>query len=149
MLFFTGIYLTVTIGMTSLSIILTVCVRLHYVGPHQKGVPKWLRFVLYELLARLVCMRQQVLLNQSDNNQSVNLNLLDPNPDETQDRINSYLKLLVEKQDLEERHQGIVNEWRLVAMIMDRVLFWVFLLAAILSSIKILIIMPMQNPPVA
>ncbi|XP_052281224.1 neuronal acetylcholine receptor subunit alpha-3-like [Dreissena polymorpha] len=181
-----GIYLTVTMGMTSLSIILTVFVlQLHYVGPHQKGVPHWLQFVSYELLARLVCMRprhnpfmsgfrsnsavinrfpndehtsqirtatllpQQVLLNQFDNNHSVNLNLLEPNPDETQDRITVSLKQLVEKQDLEERHQDIVNEWRFVAMIMDRVLFWLFLLAAILSSIIILIIMPLRKPPVA
>lgn len=54
---FSGIYLTVTMGMTSLSIILTVFVlQLHHVGPHKRRVPRWLRSLVFDLLARLVCM---------------------------------------------------------------------------------------------
>ncbi|NP_001297421.1 neuronal acetylcholine receptor subunit alpha-10-like precursor [Aplysia californica] len=52
-----GIYLTVTMGMTSMSIILTVFVlQLHHVGPHKRRVPRWLRSLVFEVLARLVCM---------------------------------------------------------------------------------------------
>ncbi|CAL1529682.1 unnamed protein product [Lymnaea stagnalis] len=54
-----GIYLTVTMGMTSLSIILTVFVlQLHHVGPHKRRVPRWLKSLVFGLFARLVCMRQ-------------------------------------------------------------------------------------------
>jgi len=67
---------------------------------------------------------------------------------ETQDKITNSLKLLVEKQDLEERHQDIVNEWRFVALIMDRFLFWLFLFAAVFSSIIILVVMPMNKPKI-
>jgi hypothetical protein len=69
-------------------------------------------------------------------------------PEESQDRITNSLKVLVEKQDLEERYQDIVNEWRFVAMVMDRFLFWLFLLAAVMSSVVILIIMPFNKPPI-
>lgn len=192
-------------GMTSLSIILTVFVlQLHHVGPHQKGVPRWLQILSYDILSSVLCMRPRknpfmyhtlhhhsfhytdpievttqpfrpngVLVNRSNNMTQVqpaghsrvtspstqhahvnqfennyNGNLLDPNTEETQDRITSSLKILVEKQDLEERHQDIVNEWRFVALIMDRFLFWLFLFAAVISSVVILIVMPMRKPPI-
>ncbi|GFR62847.1 neuronal acetylcholine receptor subunit alpha-10 [Elysia marginata] len=52
-----GIYLTVTMGMTSLSIILTVFVlQLHHVGPHKRPVPDWLRTLVCNVFARAVCM---------------------------------------------------------------------------------------------
>ncbi|GFO05211.1 neuronal acetylcholine receptor subunit alpha-10 [Plakobranchus ocellatus] len=55
-----GIYLTVTMGMTSLSIILTVFVlQLHHVGPHKRPVPRWLRTIICDMLARLVCMSRE------------------------------------------------------------------------------------------
>ncbi|XP_052796704.1 neuronal acetylcholine receptor subunit alpha-10-like isoform X2 [Mya arenaria] len=203
-----GIYLTVTMGMTSLSIILTVFVlQLHHVGPHQKGVPRWLQVLSYDILSSMLCMRprlnpfiyrtshqhdhtfqytepvelvsqpyrtngvithktanraQTVPINQNHvtspvtqnvlhNNQfenHFNATMVAPDGEGTQNRITSSLKILMEKQDIEERHQDIVNEWRFVALIMDRVLFWLFLFAAVISSIVILIIMPMRKPAI-
>ncbi|BFY98789.1 hypothetical protein BsWGS_01830 [Bradybaena similaris] len=56
-----GIYLTVTMGMTSLSIILTVFVlQLHHVGPHKRRVPRWLKSLVFGFFARIVCMRQNL-----------------------------------------------------------------------------------------
>ncbi|XP_055874412.1 neuronal acetylcholine receptor subunit alpha-10-like isoform X3 [Biomphalaria glabrata] len=56
-----GIYLTVTMGMTSLSIILTVFVlQLHHVGPHKRRVPRWLKSLVFGFFARVVCMRQDL-----------------------------------------------------------------------------------------
>ena len=190
-----GIYLTVTMGMTSLSIILTVFVlQLHYVGPHQRRVPKWLQILSHDILARLLCLRPRVnpflftsihhtdpcLSSYLDTLEQTNCNgvviqksnhvasshnsprmnttfhhdalsherlLAESTVDETQDKITNSLKVLVAKQDLEERHQDVVNEWRFVAGVMDRFLFFVFLLAAFLSSIVILVIKPMEKPP--
>ncbi|XP_053406202.1 neuronal acetylcholine receptor subunit alpha-2-like isoform X1 [Mercenaria mercenaria] len=194
-----GIYLTVTMGMTSLSIVLTVFVlQLHHVGPHQRGVPKWLQILSHDILASILCLRPRVnpfiyhsarksdtcLSSYIDSLDSTNCNgivvnkqnhvnntsqvtsttptqqvhyqfensynnrISDAEMDETQDKITASLKLLVEKQDLEERHQDIVNEWRFVALIMDRFLFWLFLLAAVMSSVIILVVMPMNKPSV-
>lgn len=55
--FFPGIYLTVTMAMTSLSIILTVGVlHLHHKGPNNTPVPKRLRIVLFDYLAPFLRM---------------------------------------------------------------------------------------------
>ncbi|XP_046574361.1 neuronal acetylcholine receptor subunit alpha-10-like isoform X1 [Haliotis rubra] len=171
-----GIYLTVTMAMTSLSIILTVFVlQLHHVGPHQKPVPRWLRSLVFDIFARLVCMchstdsmrnRRQVIktddvclstfmetIDGSNCNGSVPYNgmplaherMLDRG-DHTNDRITSHLKGLVRRQDSEERHQDVVNEWRFVAHVIDRLLFWIFLIAAVVSSITILVIQPFLKP---
>ena len=52
-----GIYLTITMGMTSMSIILTVFVlQLHHVGPHKRPVPSWIHTIVVGVFARLVCM---------------------------------------------------------------------------------------------
>ncbi|RUS75096.1 hypothetical protein EGW08_017150 [Elysia chlorotica] len=52
-----GIYLTITMGMTSMSIILTVFVlQLHHVGPHKRPVPGWLNTLVVGVFSRLVCI---------------------------------------------------------------------------------------------
>lgn len=182
-------------GMTSLSIVLTVFVlQLHHVGPHQRGVPRWLQILSHDILASILCLRPRVnpfiyhsarksevclssyidsldtnncngLVNRTNHvtntsqvtptqqvhyqfENSYNNRLSDVEIEESQDKITASLKLLVEKQDLEDRHQDIVNEWRFVALIMDRFLFWLFLLAAVMSSIIILVVMPMRKPSV-
>ena len=186
-------------GMTSLSIILTVFVlQLHHVGPHQRGVPRWLQILSHDILASILCIRPRVnpfvysslrkgdvclstyidsletnscngnVTNRSNHvGYQVNASqvtsqvtpqlpyrydhrekIIETEADDTQDRITNSLKFLVAKQDSEERHQDIVNEWRFVASVMDRFLFWIFLLAAVMSSIIILVIMPFNKPAV-
>ena len=175
-------------GMTSMSIILTVFVlQLHHVGPHQRPVPKWLRALCFDCLARIMCLRPPKPLhslhchypqndiylaqfydditsnncngsipnfrNNANYNNDNNTNYIhekntEVEVDNTQERITNHLKLLIDKQDYEDRHQCIVNDWRFVALAMDRILFWIFLSATALSSIAILIIQPMMKPQV-
>ena len=57
----TGIYLTITMGMTSLSIILTVFVlQLYHVTPRQRPVPRWLRHLMFDVISRALRMRAEV-----------------------------------------------------------------------------------------
>uniref|UniRef100_A0A1I8FH26 Neur_chan_LBD domain-containing protein n=1 Tax=Macrostomum lignano TaxID=282301 RepID=A0A1I8FH26_9PLAT len=52
-----GIYLTVTMSTTSLSIVLTVFVlHLHHIGPNDKPVPPRLKHFFFNLAARMLCM---------------------------------------------------------------------------------------------
>ena len=64
------------------------------------------------------------------------------------DKISNHLKILVSKHECEDEYQDIISEWRLVAHIMDRFLFWLFLLAAVLSSVSILVFQPMMKPAI-
>ncbi len=66
----------------------------------------------------------------------------------TYDKISKHLKILVSKHDSEDEYQDIINEWRLVAHIMDRFLFWLFLIGSFLSSMSILVFKPMTKPPI-
>jgi len=56
-----GIYLTITMGMTSLSIMLTVFVlQLHHVSPWQRPAPAWLHCLVIRGVARALCMGTHV-----------------------------------------------------------------------------------------
>ncbi len=66
----------------------------------------------------------------------------------TYDKISKHLKILISKHDSEDEYQDIINEWRLVAHIMDRFLFWLFLIGSFLSSLTILVFKPMTKPPI-
>ncbi len=62
------------------------------------------------------------------------------------DKISRHLKILVSKHDGEDEYQDIINEWRLVAHIMDRFLFWLFFISSFVSSLSILVFQPMMKP---
>ncbi|XP_076443609.1 uncharacterized protein LOC143282052 [Babylonia areolata] len=62
------------------------------------------------------------------------------------DQIAQHLEVLVHRDDEDDYHQDVVTEWRVVAHVMDRLLFWLFLLVAILSSVIILIVKPLTKP---
>ncbi len=80
-------------------------------------------------------------------NQSTELSDQEDSRNVTYDRISKHLKILVSKHDSEDEYQDIINEWRLVAHIMDRFLFWLFLIGSFLSSLSILVFKPMTKPP--
>ena len=66
---FTGIYLTVSMAVTSISVILTVGVlKLHHCGPHQTPVPHWMRYLIIKKLGRFLrcqCMSSKKTSNKS------------------------------------------------------------------------------------
>ncbi|CAH8866659.1 unnamed protein product [Trichobilharzia szidati] len=63
-----------------------------------------------------------------------------------QEIIQIYLHNLYEKQSEEEYISDIINEWRILALIVDRMLFWLFLTVASIATIVILLIMPLFKP---
>jgi hypothetical protein len=46
------------------------------------------------------------------------------------------------KKEQEERVNVIKNEWKLIALIVDRVLFWVFSFLTVVSSVVLLVVIP-------
>lgn len=179
---FAGIYLTVTMGMTSLSIVLTVFVlQLYHVAPRQEPVPNWLRKIMIDYAARLLCMRSHLASyyacaaeEEGDvvkNDVKCLVQTIDyarnPPNDVASDAdamatkgIGVYpsrkykgsiasgrVQIVVTKDDLENtRHENIVNEWKLVALVMDRFLFVLFLTVSVMSSLGILVFKPLTKP---
>lgn len=60
----------------------------------------------------------------------------------TMEDILKYLKVLVVKSDAEDAEHEVVDEWKQVALVVDRLFFWMFLLITVLSSVIILVIVP-------
>jgi hypothetical protein len=56
--------------------------------------------------------------------------------------LEKHLKHLINKQKLEEDRNEIINEWKLMALIMDRLLFWLFSSFTVLSTLICLILIP-------
>ena len=56
--------------------------------------------------------------------------------------ISQNLKAYMEKQNLENLRANLQNEWKLVALIVDRVLFWAFTILTFFSTIVLLIVVP-------
>ncbi|KAA3678692.1 uncharacterized protein DEA37_0014955 [Paragonimus westermani] len=65
-----------------------------------------------------------------------------------QARLLACLDHLQQKQTSEQIVFAMINEWQMVAVIVDRLLFWLFLLVASLTSVIILIIMPLFKPEI-
>lgn len=53
-----------------------------------------------------------------------------------------YLKVMVAKSDAEDEETYIVDEWKQVALVVDRFLFWSFLGITIISTVILLVVVP-------
>ncbi|RWS26207.1 nicotinic acetylcholine receptor alpha 5 subunit-like protein [Leptotrombidium deliense] len=62
-----------------------------------------------------------------------------------QEEMLRILRYLLWRQELEDKHNKMVHEWRLLALAIDKVLFWVFLVITVTSSLSFLVIIPVQR----
>ncbi|CAG2232960.1 CHRNN [Mytilus edulis] len=62
----------------------------------------------------------------------------------TTSEILKYMKYLVSKSDDNDVEEDIVSEWKQVALVVDRLLFWTFLLITIFSTLIILVFVPLS-----
>lgn len=199
----TGIYLTLSLAVACASVILTVLVLKTYnVSPNQKEVPRWVRTLILQGLARITrCERLPVkklkrrlsakprlqravdqivskvkaektspqafnidlnkLLSAAqktkdpENSENLTASELAVSPANTDaistvssirlsaiDDILTYLKLIVSQEEEETVENDTNDEWRQVALVIDRLLFWIFLVINFISTFIILIVMP-------
>uniref|UniRef100_F1KVU9 Neuronal acetylcholine receptor subunit alpha-10 n=1 Tax=Ascaris suum TaxID=6253 RepID=F1KVU9_ASCSU len=181
-----GIYLTVVMAMTSVSVVMTVMVlNFHHRGPFNQAVPKWVHRLVLNRLRRALCMRLpytgwkdngfcsangmtktisiglamddfnvdsfEELDNQFLQMQETELVNVDDaaalrkkkcRPNELHSRLLKTLQVLIRRQEMEDLYQTLANEWRQVAQVIDRLLFWVFLVCTVIITLILLIIIP-------
>jgi nicotinic acetylcholine receptor len=58
------------------------------------------------------------------------------------DEILQSLQKVIDKHEREDYDYEIIKDWRRVAQVVDRVLFWIFFLGTLISTIIVLIICP-------
>lgn len=63
----------------------------------------------------------------------------------TNEEILNSLKRILEKHEKEDRDYEVVQEWRRVAQCVDRILFFIFLIATFTSTVGILVIAPVTQ----
>lgn len=180
--FIVGIYLTITMALTSCSILFTIMIlQIHHVGPRQRKVPKWIRYLAFDHIARYLCIRgivhnfvkDEVLADmfpadmseRPDCHPDTTLNnytyimelagrsVPQRKPPITENGSQTKLELLIATelrrnatfQREKEKQRQIGDEWRLLAIIIDRLLFWLYIVVTVLTSIGILLFMPVSS----
>lgn len=78
---------------------------------------------------------------QNEGNRKQNTTKAHPHPTTNEEILQSLKKILV-KHEREDRDYEIIQEWRRFAEIVDRILFWIFLVGTLMSTIAVLVIAP-------
>lgn len=60
-----------------------------------------------------------------------------------QDETLKTLQVLISKQEIEDECERIATDWRQVAKVIDRLLFWVFFVATVGISLIVLFVIPL------
>lgn len=60
----------------------------------------------------------------------------------TSEKILRALNKIVERYEREDSEEQVMHEWRQLAVIMDKILFWIFLLGTLSSTVIVLILAP-------
>ena len=61
------------------------------------------------------------------------------------ERILASVTQLVRKQEDDDVIEEIAQEWRVVAFVVDRALFWIFLLITVVATLFILVLVPIMR----
>ena len=86
--------------------------------------------------------RQQTTSQNRNENNRRNKRRSNTNLSKTNDEILHSLKRILEKHEKEDRDYEVIQEWRRVAQCVDRILFFIFLVATVSSTLAILVIAP-------
>uniref|UniRef100_A0A3Q2R1Z1 Cholinergic receptor nicotinic alpha 3 subunit n=1 Tax=Fundulus heteroclitus TaxID=8078 RepID=A0A3Q2R1Z1_FUNHE len=151
-----GEYLLFTMIFITLSIVITVFVlNVHYRTPKTHTMPCWVRRVFLGLLPRVMFMtrpereaekvtgvlccegtgvgvRQDSHCSSSESLDGGVLSLLPLSP-EVREAIES-VKYIAENMRLQNEAKEVQDDWKYVAMVIDRIFLWVFVLVCILGT---------------
>uniref|UniRef100_A0A8C9Y193 Cholinergic receptor nicotinic alpha 3 subunit n=1 Tax=Sander lucioperca TaxID=283035 RepID=A0A8C9Y193_SANLU len=148
-----GEYLLFTMIFVTLSIVITVFVlNVHYRTPKTHTMPCWVRTVFLGLLPRVMFMtrperdpetvakqhKPQALASsklQCSSSESLDggiMSLLPLSP-EVREAIES-VKYIAENMRLQNEAKEVQDDWKYVAMVIDRIFLWVFILVCIMGT---------------
>uniref|UniRef100_A0A3Q3L2L4 Cholinergic receptor, nicotinic, alpha 3 n=1 Tax=Mastacembelus armatus TaxID=205130 RepID=A0A3Q3L2L4_9TELE len=143
-----GEYLLFTMIFVTLSIVITVFVlNVHYRTPKTHTMPCWVRTVFLGLLPRVMFMTRperdpEKMMHsgggrgsQCSSSESLDggiMSLLPLSP-EVREAIES-VKYIAENMKLQNEAKEVQDDWKYVAMVIDRIFLWVFVLVCILGT---------------
>uniref|UniRef100_A0A3Q4A8B5 Uncharacterized protein n=1 Tax=Mola mola TaxID=94237 RepID=A0A3Q4A8B5_MOLML len=147
-----GEYLLFTMIFVTLSIVITVFVlNVHYRTPKTHTMPRWVRTVFLGLLPKVMFMTRPERDPEQDtsagnlqnmpcklpcsSSESLNGGILPllPLSPEVREAIES-VKYIAENMRLQNDAKEVQDDWKYVAMVIDRIFLWVFVLVCILGT---------------
>ncbi|OWA51451.1 Neuronal acetylcholine receptor subunit beta-3 [Hypsibius exemplaris] len=128
-----GIYLTTVMTMASVSVIMTVVViNIDWRQPEKHPLSDWVKRVILGKLAHAL---------RVDTN--YNPGHLGPSSEKEEDNAGRVsVRLCHDTEIANDDGLPVRKEWRQVAQVMDRCLFWLFCAATVLSTVILLVILP-------
>uniref|UniRef100_A0A4W6ES05 Cholinergic receptor nicotinic alpha 3 subunit n=1 Tax=Lates calcarifer TaxID=8187 RepID=A0A4W6ES05_LATCA len=127
-----GEYLLFTMIFVTLSIVITVFVlNVHYRTPKTHTMPCWVRSVFLGLLPRVMFMTRP---ERDPENVTVagSIHMMHSRPC-VREAIES-VKYIAENMRLQNEAKEVQDDWKYVAMVIDRIFLWVFVLVCILGT---------------
>ena len=103
---------------------------------------KWLRTVAFKVLARVFCLTEEVpeVMEECRVEPMMEATALKKEVDEKKRSMTEIGEVLHELQNItsylkeKQRAEGVVDEWKLISKIIDRILFWCCFLITIIYS---------------
>ncbi|ROT78560.1 putative ligand-gated ion channel subunit, partial [Penaeus vannamei] len=79
---------------------------------------------------------------RTNSNSAYSPNLATLGTNRAQEEIVRALKILLSRQESQDADKKRLNEWRVIAIAVDRILFWIFFFVTTISSLVFLVILP-------
>ncbi|XP_071952767.1 neuronal acetylcholine receptor subunit alpha-10-like [Antedon mediterranea] len=167
-----GQYFAACIILVSMSTVMTVYVlHIHFRLPGTRPVPRWMRVWIIGRLGRLLCLKKDFKLVSETDGPSVESIVVENNfiNKQTQQEMTEHtmkidnnqtslpckgfesslesivheLKHIRDINDHKDKEEDVLAEWKILAMVVDRLFLWIFLICAISCTTGILL----QNKP--
>ncbi len=149
-------------GITTVSVLTAILVAYLHHKDGSKRAPRWLRVFTFRILANMLCMCRSVPMKDQEVHDNGAKNARNPSratdvvtveeirkgiPEKVLDHVPAsaelrsimenleYLTDKVRKQEAEEK---VIDEWRALAMIFDRLMFWASLLVLVVTLTALL-----------
>ncbi|CAI9738546.1 neuronal acetylcholine receptor subunit alpha-5-like [Octopus vulgaris] len=141
-------YHVLTLILVVLSVILSIFIlNIYNRGPRRKKMPQILRTIFLKGLRRLVCLGDDTY-RPTDEQEAMSMRgkdvvvgVTEEKPPQTpggnMDEINKHMQSLAQRDSILDARQEILAEWQQLAMVIDRILFILFLIVFIISTISL------------
>uniref|UniRef100_A0A7N8XRT9 Cholinergic receptor, nicotinic, beta 5a n=1 Tax=Mastacembelus armatus TaxID=205130 RepID=A0A7N8XRT9_9TELE len=134
-----GKYLMFTMVLVTFSIVSTVCVlNVHHRSPSTHHMPEWVKYLFLVRLPTFLLMRRPGSSNTRDKfrqkyatGSSTGKTISHSDLEEAVDGV----RYIAEHMKTEDDDEGIIEDWKYVAMVIDRLFLWIFILVCLVGTL--------------
>uniref|UniRef100_A0A8C9QWN3 Cholinergic receptor nicotinic alpha 4 subunit n=1 Tax=Scleropages formosus TaxID=113540 RepID=A0A8C9QWN3_SCLFO len=133
-----GEYLLFIMIFVTLSIIITIFVlNVHHRSPHTHTMPHWIRVVFLSLIPRFLFMKRPSTIkgNCMKLIKMMHKKVKDPLTSTSLKQAAEAMEYIADHLRAEDTDSSVKEEWKYVAMVIDRIFLWLFILVCILGTV--------------